>query len=131
MGQRPVYFRTTSCISASVVAASRVHNNQCRASHAGAGLGSHTSTSVHVRGQGWGYFTRSSWSVVGKARIATVAVRAGCPCARGTGIVTRAQHRLRPHGGMRQPQQRVHPAVLHAPDDRTIPYVLHPLEHLI
>ena len=89
IGQRQVYFRTTSCTAANVVAGSRVHNNQCRASHAGAGCGSHTSTSVHVSGQAWGYRSASGRSVVVNARISTVAVREGLPCDRGTVSATR------------------------------------------
>ena len=42
-----------------------------------------------------------------------------------------AQHRLRPHGGMGEPQRGFHASILHAPDDRTIPHVLYPLQHLI
>lgn len=88
IGQRHVYFRTTSWTSGSVVAGSRVHHNQCSASPPGAGCGSHTSTSVHARGHAWGYFSRSGRSVVAKARLSTVAVRAGLPCDRGTVHVT-------------------------------------------
>lgn len=42
-----------------------------------------------------------------------------------------APHRLRPPGGMSQPQRSSHPTVVHAPEDRAILHVLHLLEHLL
>ena len=42
-----------------------------------------------------------------------------------------AQHRLGPHRGMGQPQRCFHLPIVHAPDERTISHLLHPLQDLI
>jgi len=42
-----------------------------------------------------------------------------------------AQHRLGPHRGVGQPQPVFYASILHAPDNRAVPHLLHPLQDFI